>query len=898
VRLITGPAGSGKSGYILEQVKRSLQAREPAARLLVPTATLAQHLQNSLARDGFVLRRGAVQTLSSFVRELTPQAAEAADPVLYLLVEQAARKVARPEFTRVVDLPGFCASLKRVIDEFAAAGCDSARLSDALPDEPLAPAFLAVYREVERELARRGLVTRSGRLALAAERVGTLGLRTLWLDGFHVLTDPELRLIEAAGQSAEVTLAMGDEDLTEDVRARLFVLGFEEERAEGYRGQAVRALFKAPSLEREAEEIARRILEQASAGRPFREMGVIVRAANVYEPVLRTTFERFAIPARFYFDASLERHPAVRFLTGVVDAMLAAWDHSKTLAALRLAPRFAESGAMDRFDFAVREQIPNAGLSGLKSLLLDKEGVLRPASEPIDRKLDSLATIEEWRRFELEPKDWAARMQTLRNLFRPASPRDRASHHMALEWRAQSDALDAFDQAAGHAAQSLPAGHAVTLETYWRALRAVLRVTPLRSIDSRRNVVHVISTDEARQWVLPVVFVCGMVERQFPRFQQQDPFFPDVARRRLNESGIRVRTTAEFERRERALFESAITRATILTVLSYPEFDARGERNLPSLYLEDLLLDLHDARTVRPAAPRAVTALPEAGIRDTSLVEWLQSNTAAFSPTGLESYLQCPFQYFANKTLRLRKSPDPPEKRLNFPLQGNIVHDVLKEWWDDRQDIVAVFERVFARYLSERHIPSGYHTERLRNTMLDDLLRFVREDRWPYQAASSRTEEGFQYELAPGIVVNGRIDRIDTAPDGKAYVIDYKYSRGDNVKKKLENVNLLQAPLYLMAAERLLNTPAAGVFYVGLRLSLEYVGWSESPMLDSVPIPERWRETTRDRVLHIVGQVRGGSVSVSPADPDLCKYCDARDVCRVTAAEAALEEPEAQVEVA
>ena len=50
--------------------------------------------------------------------------------------------------------------------------------------------------------------------------------------------------------------------------------------------------------------------------------------------------------------------------------------------------------------------------------------------------------------------------------------------------------------------------------------------------------------------------------------------------------------------------------------------------------------------------------------------------------------------------------------------------------------------------------------------------------------------------------MSGRIDRLDIAPDGSAYVIDYKYSAAQRVKDKLKNENLLQAPLYLMAAER------------------------------------------------------------------------------------------------
>src|ERR1035437_10883555 len=99
------------------------------------------------------------------------------------------------------------------------------------------------------------------------------------------------------------------------------------------------ALVRAPGVEREAEEIARRILEQAAAGRPFREMGIIVRAAGTYVPVLRSTLERFGVPARFYFDPEMERHRVVRFLGGAVDAMLGGWDHAQTLKVLRLAPR-------------------------------------------------------------------------------------------------------------------------------------------------------------------------------------------------------------------------------------------------------------------------------------------------------------------------------------------------------------------------------------------------------------------------------------------------------------------------------------------------------------------------------------------------------------------------------
>jgi ATP-dependent helicase/DNAse subunit B len=160
--------------------------------------------------------------------------------------------------------------------------------------------------------------------------------------------------------------------------------------------------------------------------------------------------------------------------------------------------------------------------------------------------------------------------------------------------------------------------------------------------DGRRNVVQVLSAEEARQWVLPVVFVCGMVEKQFPRFHAQDPFFPDAARCQLNAAGIRVRTAAEFEREERALFDSAIGRATMLTTLSYPEFDARGERTLPSLYLEGLLLAAEESRAVRPQPRFPPATRGPAEIRVPGLLKILREKTAKVSPTDLESFLQCP----------------------------------------------------------------------------------------------------------------------------------------------------------------------------------------------------------------------------------------------------------------
>jgi len=877
MRLITGPAGSGKTNLVLNELRDAIRAAGPAVRLLVPTATLAQHLQNQLAREGCALRGGAIQTLSGFVRQWALPAIQAPDSVVYLAVEDAVRRMDRPEFRQVAHLAGFCGALARTIAEFSSAGCDSQRLRRNLPDTPLAAPFLAIYQEVESALERRGLALRAQCLRLAAARIaseGLGGIRTIWLDGFHALPDPELDVLGALGRHAEVALTL-DSTAEPELRARLAAMGFAEERMPRARPTPAVALVRAANIERETEEIARRILEQAASGRPFREIGVVVRPES-YVPVLRTTFNRFGIPARFYFDESLDRHPVGRFLVGAINAMLGGWDHLDTLAVLRLAPRFAASSAMDRFDFALREQVPNAGLGALKEVALEAR------AEKLLPLLEEMGALEEWRSFVLSPKDWARRFATLRNLFRPAvAASDTADQELVLLWRSQSAALKLFDEALAEAAAALDPAAEIAIEPFWRAVESVLRLKPLRLGDDRRNVVHVLSAPEARQWVLPIVFVCGMVERQFPHFHQQDAFFPDDARRRLNAAGIRVRTAAEFEREERALFDSAMTRATLLVTLSYPDSDARGECTLPSIFLEDFIAPAQDALPVapRPRFPRALRQ-PHP-IARASLLQALAQNTAHVSPTSLESYLQCGFQYFGRHSLKLRPRPPRPDQRLDFMLQGNIVHDVLARWWMEGGDISTVFHEAFESALEEHDIPTAYHTERLRNAMLDDLLAFAADTRWPRGRLRSRTEEKFRYSLAEGTEIHGKIDRLDEAPDGRAFVFDYKYSNAQNTRKKLGDERLLQAPLYLMGAAQEFGVAPAGVFYIGLKGGVEYAGWGAAGELESRPMPEDWFARTRDRAQRAVEEIRGGRIEVKPADRDACRFCQSRDVCRV-----------------
>jgi ATP-dependent helicase/DNAse subunit B len=869
--LLTGPAGSGKTFRILEQFRASLRRGDAGVRLLTPTATMAQHLQNQMAREGFVFRPSLIQTLSRFVDTYAANLTQASGPLFYLIVEQAARRANRLEFARVVRLPGFCAALARTMNELSSAGCDAQRLAAAgvsACGTPLGEAFLAVYAEADRELCRRSLFTRSARLLHAAEamaRDGVGDVHTIWLDGFYALPDPELAVIAAMSRRAEVTITLPDVPATAATRARLLAMGFAEETCRWETPPVQTDLVAAESIEREADEIARRILEHAAAGQQFRQMAVVVRSPEVYEAILRATFDRFSIPARFYFDGELERHTTVRFLSGIVDAMLGGWDHAETLAAIRLAPGIR----CDQFDFAVRERMPGRGLAALRDIATER------ASDEVGGLaglLQSLDQLENWHDGTLNPEDWVARLRQLRNLFAPP-PCDLGSYETAIAGRSQATALDLFDEAITEAAHALEA-EALPLAEFWRAAKSVLRLTPLRVEDNRRNVVHVLDAHEARQWRLPVVFVCGLVEKQFPRSHNQDPFFSEAARLHLQQAGIRLRTAADFEIEERFLFDWAVTRATESLTLSYPRTDARGQQNLPSLYL-----DGQTAICARPVAPPAAgeVAAPAAtpsAITSPDILETISDRHQAFQPTALEVYLQCPFQFFARDTLRLRGAPLRPEQRLDFRTQGSIVHAALADLHRDGLPLDEVFEDAFQRNASRQNVPAGYRTEALRERMLADLRALVTNPCWT-SVYETRAELDFQFSLASGIEIKGRIDRIDVTPDGGAYVIDYKYSGAQNTKNRASDQSLLQAQLYLLAVERFFKLRPEGMSYWGFKGAIQQTAWAPFAPRPAI-----------ETALRVAAEIRAGQVAPDPADTGKCRWCDFRDVCRFAAAAA------------
>jgi ATP-dependent helicase/DNAse subunit B len=892
--LLSGPPGAGSNVRIWDEVRASVARGDADFHLLVPTSTLAEHLRHQLARAGLVVRPERVLTLAGFLDQWTEGTPAVATAALELVLAEVLERDTPAAFGKVGRLAGFRASLARAITEVSDTGFGARRLAEVLQlgavEAPLAPAFLAVYREVEDELERRGWVLRAGLLERAARRIrerGLGGVGRVFLDGFFSFSEPELGLLRALAAHADLTVVLPRWAGAEHARAALLEMGLVEHDSPPPARLPARVLVAAAGLEQEAIDIARRIVEHVAEGRQFREIGIVLRGEKPYVPVLRTALERFGIPARFYFAPPLAAHALVRYFNCLVEALLDGCDHAAVLAALRMtASGSAGTPAADEFDFNVRELLPGRGLPALRELA--PEGPLRAF-------LDRLEALEEWRSLELAPQDWVERLKTLAALIEPPVIDDGYTFDTVALWRAQAAALEAFVRALETTAAALPAGRAVTLAAFWDALGLVLDDTSLRVPDRRRNVVAVLDVFEARQWELPVVFLPGLLERQFPLYQSPDPFFPDAAREALRASGLRLDTTSDLRRRERFLFDLSATRATAELVLSYPESNAKGDPNLRSFFLDEFPDAPVQPRAARPAldSSRRSSGAP-ALVRHPELLARLCATHGTFRPTALEDFLQCPFKFFGQHTLKLEGPPPRPEERLDPLVRGDIAHQALAAWQRGEHPLDAVFEAVFARVCAHARAPQGCGAELVRLRMLEDLRRLT-ADPPRLEGWSSRAEEDIQFDLEGGTRIRGRIDRCDVSPQNAAVVFDFKYSSKSGIGKRkagYEQGRFVQGALYLLGLEAREGCRPVGWFYWGFRKETSVTGWHALAR-------EEWRgpgvactaeelrerlEQARAAALDAARQIREGRLEANPADPDRCQYCPFRDACRIRAA--------------
>ena len=327
------------------------------------------------------------------------------------------------------------------------------------------------------------------------------------------------------------------------------------------------------------------------------------------------------------------------------------------------------------------------------------------------------------------------------------------------------------------------------------------------------------------------------------------------------------------ERREaEALGFAQLLRAPVLTVL---RCDHAGAEPLPpSPLLERLagaaarageaLARWQDERLpqVPPARP-APRAAAQAGGR----------LPAVLTASAIDALRNCPYQFFTKVLLGLREA-DELEQELSKRDYGTWLHAVLKRFHEARGDeddaaLCAAAEAELASLDAADFLPFSAAFERLRPLYLAWLAET--------EAAGQRYAEGeldrdCQPFAAPldGLVVKGRIDRIDEAPAG-TWLLDYKTGDAKALKAKVE-ARLEDTQL---ATYALLSGPDPALQAAYLVLD-DGQGVTVLPHEDVSATALALRDGLQADLLAL----RDGAPLPALGEGRVCDFCEARGLCR------------------
>ncbi len=288
--------------------------------------------------------------------------------------------------------------------------------------------------------------------------------------------------------------------------------------------------------------------------------------------------------------------------------------------------------------------------------------------------------------------------------------------------------------------------------------------------------------------------------------------------------------------------------------------------------------------------------------------------TRVVSPTRLESWAKCPYQFFLGNVLDLSAWDTPEDVLTISPLErGNLVHSILERFikealesgppapggaWDPAQSrrLKAIGEEEFDK--AERRGATGRRImwESAKEEIRRELDTFLEKD------SERRSERGVQpwyAEFSFGfsgdapvtlvtpdgdqVSFRGIIDRVDVSPDhSRAVVTDYKtgssYAYQDIGKDDyLGRGTHLQLPVYALAVRDALLPDAT--------VEADYWFVSTRGKFDSIPVALNEVESDfRETVQTIMAGIRGGVFPANPGPPGQfgpvnCSYCDFQRVC-------------------
>jgi ATP-dependent helicase/DNAse subunit B len=605
-------------------------------------------------------------------------------------------------------------------------------------------------------------------------------------------------------------------------------------------GRAI-ALLEGGDQRAEAELVAQEIAQLLASGFAAGEIAIVTRAGGSAGAVLADALDAFAIPHSRSRRERLGASAVGRGLIALLRCAAGRGDAVELAAWLRLSG--ADTDQVDELEAWVRRY-------GSGSLVQARERWQHEHG-----RLGALDTLERAAR-DGGPALLDAVAEQLESL-------------LAAPWRRAAALIDPWEAAAAACVRRALSDLAELARSEPRLLGGLAGVvrtledTPIQLAGAADGAAVSISDAlSLRARRVRALFICSVQDGEFPAAAREPPFLGGADRAELaRSSGLVLSGPLDQLAAERYLFYALCSRPTARLRVSWHAASDDGEPAPASLLIDELrdcfAPALYDERLTRGAgsltwpAPGAVPpesrrlerqlAAPRrrggaiAAVRSPENLASLRGHRE-YSASALERWASCPVAWLVERGLGA-KALEPESMYL---LRGSEAHDVLAEVFEGLREqtastrlapaTLALALELLDRALvsSQRRLspqPAVDATERRRLRLdLERYLSLAAASPGRHTAAALELAFGVDdaelpaVEVAEGLLLRGRIDRVDIDPlAGTAIVIDYKTGRDAPPWSKWESESKLQQALYMRVAEQLLDVEAVGGLYQPLR---------------------------------------------------------------------------------
>jgi ATP-dependent helicase/nuclease subunit B len=518
----------------------------------------------------------------------------------------------------------------------------------------------------------------------------------------------------------------------------------------------------------------------------------------------------------------------------------------------------------------------------------------------------------------------------------------------------------------------------VSMREFSETFQHWLERSTLVETDKNLAGVAVSSASAARGIKFRALFIVGMNEGVFPRTIREDAFLRDRDRAVLERDlGYKVSQKLAAFDEEKLVFSLLVNSVTNRLYCSYQRSDENGRVLAPSWYLAELKRALSgvaeqtiprstiDKVNCRPfdvedsllpaelairlnlsgadsrrliAAANLSPGLYEQGLKTIAAIDlssdrldvfdgiiqtparhWLRFSKHGLSPTALELYGRCPFQYFARQVLGLQ-TLETPEAAMGPSAAewGELGHLILKltyqelinsGYFADNGSHVAVdsiisaaAQKAFTEYEAENPIGYPLMWETVRETLTELIREVVGRDL--EELASSGyvpvdLEIGIDDRLPPDwpdplnmLAIHGRMDRIDIDPRAnRMRVVDYKFKFGakpspedNDLSRSALRAQRLQPPFYSLLGQAKRRRDSLRPGESQIEASFYYIAsrWSEGPLVvksfNSEELSGKIGEEIRNSIAQLAKGIQSGQFFMQPGEH--CPHCEVAEICR------------------